>query len=227
MKILSGKDLEDIYNKNKEAIIRIQREQDARKMPTLKDMVFRYRDLEGRAYYGFSADQHMPLQRFGKMKDYLMWMTSSISPDELITLVREGSRILEEGIKHPSRAARIGLILSEIENRANMTLHTELLMNYLAVQWAREDESPEFFNNQIQLEKVDMFKKELSEGDGRFFFQCEELKNLWSRWKMSESEFQASWRESLQEQKNMNLIIQMISSSVEEYAAAAQILKKD
>jgi glycyl-tRNA synthetase alpha subunit len=56
------------------------------------------------------------------------------------------------------------------------------------------------YNNQIQLEKVEAFKKENEAGNAYFFFQQKEIKMLSTLFRMSAEEFQKYWKESLSSQ---------------------------
>lgn len=57
-----------------------------------------------------------------------------------------------------------------------MVVHDELFYNIIAIQIVRHDESPSEFNNEIHLQKVEVFKK-LDKQDDGFFLNIQELLN--------------------------------------------------
>lgn len=172
----------------------------------------RYTDKSGNQYYGFPQDYELPLERFGKLKYYLSWMVQGISPDEQNTILDLMDKSLFNGLKDTKNAAMIGKCIEELRMREHLTIHTELLYNFLSVQWVRQDENPLVFNNQIQLEKVEAFKKENADGNTYFFFQQKELKMLSNLFKMSEQEWNQYWQESLLKQEYMKELMKKLSS---------------
>lgn len=237
MKILSGRNMQEIVEKHHEDILKYLRidymipavpaenfyqqkrgeilklfyEENSRVKFDRKSLEHAYTFKGGHRCYRFPKHMGLPLERFGKMKFYLMWMQSGISPQELRSLIEAASKALADGITNPENSSKIGLILEEMKGRERMTLHTELLYNFLAVQWVRDDEDPVTYNNQIQLEKVEMFREEVEAGNSYFFFQQTELKMLSTLYRMSEDEWKEYWNESLNNQSYLKAMEMMLA----------------
>lgn len=153
-------------------------------------------DLSGKKYYSFPESLALPLERLGKVEEYLQWITSGLTGDTVEMFCDEMDKLLSDGLKTGKNAAKIGLLLSEIRERKNMAIPVELMYNLLAVQIIREDENPEVFNNQIHLEKI-IALKELNDQTGGFFFGLKELKKLQDLFNMSPEKWSEYWENSI------------------------------
>ena len=175
---------------------------------------YAYTDGAGQRYYRFPDTMHLPIERFGKMKEFMMWMASGITPAELDKLIEFGENALEEGMKAKGSksAGKIGWLLQELRDRRKLIIHTELLYNFLACQWVREDEDPTLFSNEIQMQKVEQFKQEVAGKDSFFFFQQRELKIVYDRLNLSQAEWTAYWEDSLIKQLALKEMLQSYSS---------------
>lgn len=167
------------------------------------ELEYRFTDTAGKKYYGFGKNMTMPVSRFGKLQEYIMWMSSGLSGSELDKLVDIADKALTDGLTQKGNAAKVGSILTQIRERKNMVMHHELLINFIAVQVVREDESITEFDNQIHMEKVDQFLKD-TKTNPLFFFRLPELSRLWHLLKMSEQEWTIFWEESVLQQKILN-----------------------
>lgn len=224
--LINAIDPEDYYEKRRAGILKIFYQEQAKIKFDRKSLEHRYTDAGGHTYSGFPDSLGLPIERFGKMKFYLMWMVSGISPKELNDLLDRADDALGNGISDLKNAAMIGKIHEEIRGRERLTIHTELLYNFLAVQWCRDDENPLIYNNQIQLEKVEAFKKETASGNTYFFFQQKELKMLSNLFKMSEDEWKRFWEESLSNQAYLQALKMMKFSSTSENKESKEISTK-
>lgn len=171
-----------------------------------------FTDSKGVKYYRFSENASLPIERFGKLQEYMMYMSAGVTASELDALLEEADKALTEGLTQKKNAAKIGFIISQIRERKNMVLHTELLYNFLAVQVIREDEQPEHFSNRIQMEKVERFKEETAKGNTYDFFFAIGLKKLNDLYKMSEPEWTQYWEESLQRQAKLQKVLKLLRS---------------
>lgn len=181
------------------------------------NLEFRYTDLSGLAYFGFPKDMGLPVERLGKLYYYTELLFKGLSPAEDEMIDRRINEALETGLTNPKEkaAAKIGALLMEREKRRKLVFHSELIYNILAVQWIREDEEVGVFNNEIQMQKVDQFKKEVEQKGAFPFFQVEELKQLNSFLKMSSDEWQAYWNESQVQIRVLEEALKILSSSPE------------
>lgn len=213
---------EEYYNARKAEVLKVIHSEASKVKFEWGVLEHRYIDADGRHYRGFPNTLQLPIERFGEMKKFLMYLVSGISPDELDALLDVADKALHDGLKDPKNAAVIGTVLTEIRGRKKMTLHTELLLNFLAVQWVRDDEDPLVYNNQIQMQKVDALRKESEAGNSHFFFQQKELKLLSDSFRMSASELQDLWNESLKEQQANVLIPGLMKSFLAKGGAGSQ-----
>lgn len=194
------KDLQKCWESNKDYFLKALAK-DQHKPFDRGEMEYRFLDMNGRKYYAFPKNLPAPIERTGKEMEFMMWMSAGLTSHELDRLLDAQDKALMGGLKTGKNAAKIGAIITEIRERKNMVLHTELLYNWLAAIWIREDENPLVYNNEIQLEKVAQFKKEVAESNSYFFFHQPELERLNYLWKLSESEWNQYWQESLLQQE--------------------------
>ena len=174
-----------------------------------------FSDSKGIKYYKFPDNMTLPIERFGKLQEYMMWMSSGITASELDSLLDEADKALTDGLLQKKNASKIGFILSEIRDRKDMVLHTELIYNFLSVQLVRQDEPPEHYNNSIQMEKVTQFKEETKNGKTYDFFLRIGLKKLNDLFSMSEQERNRLWEKSIQEQNLLKEALKIIQSEKE------------
>lgn len=169
------------------------------KPASFSDMEFRFIDSNGVKYYGFGKNMTMPAIRFGKIQEYIMWMSAGLTGNELDSMIDVADKAVFDGLGNPKNAAKVTMVLQQIRERKGMILHHELIINFLAVQLVREDESITDFDNEIHMAKVDQMLK-----DAKFlgfFFRLPELSKLWHLLKMSEAEWKQFWEESQLQQK--------------------------
>ena len=212
MKIVYGKDLKEIWAKHKTDFVQFFIDESSNKRIKSENLEFRFNDSNGKIYYGFPDSLPLPIERWGKARDFLSWMAIGLSPEEFTELIEAAEKNWVSHLKTGKNAARVGYIFEELKTRRNNVLHTELLYNYLAIQLVREDEDPVVFNNEIHLEKVEQFKKETSKGNHYFFFQVPELKKLHELWNFNQEEWERYWIESTTKQKLLKKILQTILS---------------
>jgi hypothetical protein len=166
------KDLNRLWLDHKEHFMKcLAIEQNNKSAQGKGELERRFIDSNGRSYFAYGKNSSLPIERLGKLMEYMQWMSAGLTSVELDKLLDAMDKAIMAGLKTGKNAARIGAILEEIRLRKKMVIHHELLYNYLAVQWIRDDENPLVFNNQIQLEKVEQFKIEVSKSNAYFFFQ--------------------------------------------------------
>lgn len=170
-----------------------------------------FTDSNGKKYYKFPEQMSLPVERFGKLQEFMMWMSAGLTSVELDTLLDEADKALMDGLMQKKNAAKIGFVITQIRERKTMVIHTELLYNFLAVQVIREDEPTEFFNNAIHLEKIEQFKEETKGGKTYDFFLRIGLKKLNDLFNMSEAEWTRFWGESLEAQRVLKEAVKIIS----------------
>ena len=183
---------------------------------------FCFKDSKGIKYYKFPEAMTLPVERFGKLQEFMMWMSASLTPNELDALIDEGEKALMTCMTDKKGFAKVGYVFTMMKERRNMIIHTELLYNFLAVQVIREDEKAEYFSNAIHLEKIEQFKEETKSGRTYDFFLRIGLKKLNALYSMSEAEWTRFWGESLEAQKLLSEMVKVISK--EESPKADKVL---
>lgn len=141
---------------------------------TKDNLVLSFYGDEGEGYYKFPKEVELPMVRNAKLQEYLMWLAKGVSQEEYIKAIEYAETGLEGGIKDGKGLAKIGFILHELKDRCKMVIHDELFYNIIAVQLIRADEDPTSFNNEIQMQKVEAFKR-LDKQDDAFFLNIQEF----------------------------------------------------
>lgn len=164
-------------------------------------MEFTLYDLLGKKYYSFPESTAIPMERLAKIEEFKVWMSCGLHAGSIELICEQMEKILSDGIKNGKGTAQIGLLISELRTRKEMSIPIELFYNYLAVQLVREDEKPEVFNNQIHLEKI-VALQDMTKETGSFFFGLKELKMLRNWSDMSEDEWDSYWANSIKLHQN-------------------------
>lgn len=172
----------------------------------LKELHFAFETYK--KYYRFPSNMALPMSRFGKLQEFLMYMSARLTADNIDLLINKAHEIIEKGIENNHGASKVAAILYQLQDRKDKLIPQELIYNYLAVQLVREDEDPKLFNNQIHMEKVDDL---MANSDNRFFFHLKELKTLLNLTTISE-------REWLQYAEQSDLQQEALKKSLEIYS---------
>lgn len=186
-----------------------------RKPLTHSSLSYAFVDGNAKKYYRFPKDIALSGERFAQMQDYMSWMSSGMGATEFDMFMDAIDKVLLDGLGKHANVVALGAIIAEMKKRRKMVLHHELLYNFIAVQLVREDENPEVFDNDIQLQKVAAFKELTKTGSTYFFFHSEELKKLSHLFNMSEKEWQTYWEESLIKQKALPEVLKVLSRRTE------------
>lgn len=161
------------------------------------DLQYAFTLEDGKRYYRFASLMAMSVPREGKVQEFFMHLSSGMDPNNVTAILDEMEKALEDGIKDPKKksAAKIGALIQYMRDRVAKVLPVELCYNILAVQYVREDEHPQVYDEQIQLEKVAQFKEE-TERSSAFFFNMPELQILRNLLGISESQLKQSFNDS-------------------------------
>jgi hypothetical protein len=185
------------------------------------ELIFAFIDSEGRRYSTFPQDSELPLSRLKWLRIFKMWLIEGVTYGELGDLLQIQKKELAALITNlhnekykdaAANAGKVNNVISEVDRRRNMTFNSDLLIQYLSVQYIREDEDPYMFSPQIQDEKVKQFEKETNLNYS-FFFGRPELKSLTHLYSLSQEEFVIAWQGSLLE-KILNKDVMEILRSV-------------
>jgi len=147
--------------------------------------------VDGTRLYGFRNLADLPLMRFARKQEYLSWMSAAVSADELGELMGEAKKAIASGLNASKNAARLGMIVEEIEYRRGRILHLDLLYQFLATQLVAEyEEDVHELNPQHHERKVEQLRELAQTGGAHFFFQLPELKTLVALWGLRSQEWQ-------------------------------------
>ena len=179
------------------------------------DLEFGFKDVRGRRYYRIPAHIAMPIERFGKLQENIMWQSAGLSGSELDSLVERMEEEMENLVQGKRGSlAKVGVVINEMKLRKQMVLHTELLYHFIAIQYIREDEDPAVYDDEIQNEKVEAFKEIVKKKDIHFLYHLKELKEVSKSLNLSQEELTELWRQSELEQKRMKEVIKALKSDL-------------
>lgn len=140
------------------------------------NMLFSFHDLDGNAYYSFPKELAIPIIRLGKLQEYYTWLSAGMTGDEIDKLIDSADKALTGLMTGDKKGfAKAGFILAQMKDRKQMVIHPELYYNILAAQIIRHDEKVNEWNQDIQLQKVEAFKRMDQETD-TFFLATNELR---------------------------------------------------
>lgn len=159
----------------------------------LKDLEKTFVTAKGTQYYGFPDKVSLPIPREGQLQEFFMHIASGMNPETITEVLDNIDEALTEGLTTGKNAAKIGALVQYMKDRVGKVLPSELFYHILAVQYVREDESPQAYNEQIQLEKVAEFKKEM-QTNSSFFLHTNELKRLRNLLQISDEQLQTYLR---------------------------------
>lgn len=188
---------------------------------TAKDLEFGFKDNQGRSYYVINTQLGIGLEHFGKANEFTMWMNAGLYPTELNMLLDNAEEALEAAVEKKKGAhAQVGYILRQIRYRQQMVIHTELLYNFIACYYLREDEPLSEWIESIHNEKVEAFKECVKTRTSYEFFQLPVLINTTKISSTSPEEWNKHWNDSIRAQKELITISQYLTSELKSAPAA-------
>lgn len=203
--------IESLYKKHEREFTHLVLE---KKPLTHSSLILRYSDQKGKKYYGFQRAVDICLERLGKIKDYHTCIVKGLTGEEDEKI---DDAIADAVMNLPTKekiGIAVGAILAEKQSRREMSMHTEIFYNLVAVQLIREDENPEKFDEEMQQQKVDQFKADTKTGGTYgFFFRMPEFKKYFALLNMSPLEWEASWQDSQMKQKTLIPKLKIYSKS--------------
>jgi len=180
-----------------------------------KDLEFGFKDLDGRIYHRFPTTVQFPLERHAKRADIASWMSAGLTANELKSLVGIAIAELENLVAGKKGSlVRASAAMNQILVRDNMVIHHELMYQWIAVHYVRDDENLYTVSDNIMDEKIEAFKKMVEGGQLLDFFQLPELKNICNTIGLSSEEFQQYWSESMTQMRIMNQKLKYLTSEL-------------
>ena len=155
-------------------------------------------DESGKAWYEFGNGMANPIKRIEQQSQFVSFLSARVSP--------EAMEIAYEGVTKAFNEGKYleGLVIfKRFMDMRDMIIPLDVLINALAADFIREDESITDINDKIHQEKCDYLKKVVDNGDS-FFFQLTVVKDLSERFKISRDSWAViskGYKESLNELK--------------------------
>lgn len=189
------------------------KKQSPTKENSFNDLEKGFLDLDGKEYRRFPASVKFPLERHAKRCDIATWMSAGMTNNELKKLVNVAITELENMVAGKKGSlVNAAAAMHQILLRKNMVIHHELMYQWIAVHYVREDENLYTVSDTIMDEKIEAFKKMVEGGLLLDFFQLPELNNICNTIGLSSEEFQTSWAESVTQMRLMNQKIKFLTS---------------
>jgi len=183
------------------------------KKPLKDNLIFAFKDSDGNNYYKFPSPEHIPLIRLFELQDYMAWMVRGLSAEQLWEIADRMDELITSGLKTGRNAAKLSLLVLELKDRNERSAPVELVYNYLAVFYVRGDENPLLVNKQVQMEKVEAFKKSAESGDmNEFFFALPEFKKICELLNITNSEWSSIVRESQEQMEKIERLLKITST---------------
>lgn len=166
-------------------------------------------DLDGKVYYRFTGSSTIiPLERMGKMQDFLTMMSAGLDEKELTALIDVANNELALAMAgKKADVIKIGAVLSQIKERQQMILHDQLMWQFMAVQLVREDEPAARFVQKIHDEKVEALQQLYYQHPDYAFFQTPELRLLNNLLKSSPQDWEILLLNSIRERDRLKKMI--------------------
>ena len=166
-------------------------------------------DLNGKVYYRFTGSSTIiPLERMGKMQDFLTMMSAGLDEKELSALIDVANNELALALNgKKADVVKIGAVLSQIKERQQMILHDQLMWQFMAVQLVREDEPAARFVQKIHDEKVEALQELYYAHPDFAFFQTPELRLLNDMLRSSQQDWEILLVNSIRERDRLKRMI--------------------
>lgn len=178
---------------------------------THKDLDYAFTDSESNRYFEFNMNKAISMARIEQLKKYMTFMNLRMTAENLDEIIDKVLEYVEKGLTEKQNAARASALLLEIKDRKERIRPAELIYNYLAVLYIRHDEDPMEIDNDIHMEKVEMFMNESAKKDS-FFFRLTELLKLFGSLTLSQAEWKQYLDESLLQKNQLKERIRVFST---------------
>jgi hypothetical protein len=141
-------------------------------------LTFRFKDLNGNAYFQLPDDMAISPERLSILEEYIMWMAAGMSNkqfNDYLTAIETADLEYKKNGKNPGL---VPAIIHDMRMHKGRLVTVDIYYNYLALFYFRQDEHVGIFSQQIQNEKANAFKEASNKGSS-FFFHLPELKKLY------------------------------------------------
>lgn len=216
-------DLKQIWKDHREELLKLYAAEvpQGEKVSMEKALV----DLDGKVYYRFTGSSTIiPLERMGKMQDFLTMMSAGLDEKELTALIDVANGELALALAgKKADVVKIGAVLSQIKERQQMILHDQLMWQFMAVQLVREDEPAARFVQKIHDEKVEALQQLYYQHPDYAFFQTPELRLLNELLRCSPQDWETLLVSSIRERDRLKRMISYLRGAKGSAAAKKTI----
>lgn len=216
-------DLKQIWKDHREELLKLYAAEvpQGEKVSMEKALV----DLDGKVYYRFTGSSTIiPLERMGKMQDFLTMMSAGLDEKELTALIDVANGELALALAgKKADVVKIGAVLNQIKERQQMILHDQLMWQFMAVQLVREDEPAARFVQKIHDEKVEALQQLYYQHPDYAFFQTPELRLLNELLRCSPQDWETLLVSSIRERDRLKRMISYLRGAKGSAAAKKTI----
>ena len=173
----------------------------------LKELELAFIDSNGKSWYQFPEGLGNPMKRIAANLQAYEYLTARLSPEMFDAAIKDINVALANG-----QIVEAGAILKRLTSLRDEVVPLDVLINLIANDLFREDETLTSDNSKIHQEKCDYLKEAIERGDG-FFFRLRVVKDLSERFKISNSNWTTilnGFREAVnQAKKERELLLSM------------------
>ena len=171
-----------------------------------EDLDFVFADDKGLAWYEFPKGLGNPIKRIEQQSQFISLLSARLSPEAMEIAYKGITDAFNEG-NHLE-----GLVIfKRFMDMREMIIPLDVLINALAADFIREDESITEVNDRIHKEKCDYLMKVVENGDS-FFFQLTAVKDLSERFKISTESWKVISEGFLQHLNDLKKEVELIRS---------------
>ena len=178
----------------------------------LKDLNFAFVDANGKAWYEWPEGLGINMKRLSRNLQAYEYLTARLSPEMFDAAVEDINKALAHG-----QVVEAGAILTRLKSLKDEVIPLDVLINLIATDLVREDETLDGDNVTIHQEKCDYLKQSIERGDS-FFFHLTVVKDLSERFKISKDGWMTilkGFQEAVKDAKNERDILLSMNSDKE------------
>lgn len=173
----------------------------------LKELELAFVDSSGLTWYQFPEGLGNPMKRIAANMQAYEYLTARLSPEMFDAAMSDVNVALANG-----QIVEAGAILKRVTSLRDEVVPLDVLINLIANDLYREDESLTTDNANIHQEKCDYLKGAIERGDS-FFFRLRVVNDLSERFKISKSNWKVilnGFQEAVKEaKKERELLLSM------------------
>ena len=170
------------------------------KSKQLSKTEFIFVDPEGKRYYQYQNLLDMPVCRKQKLEILTKEHQEKISFYDVKVFIKAGKAILEEGT---GVVQKIGYWLGVMEDKADRLFHPYTFMEMVACVIIHEDQDPSIWDEELEAQKIENFKKWSKQKGGlHAFFMEAGLNNYFPFLKSMGTDFDKYFENAESMQKN-------------------------